>query len=286
MINSKSFVAAVVAVVLAAPAHSMELDSRTLDAWNKYTRDSAVHANPADNGKTFLWIDESAGRRARIQQGEVVVAPAIGRGTQSVPDGLIHDWIGGVFIPGASVQDLLTVLDDYDSYKNIYKPAVTDSKALSSNVADQEFSMVWKRHVMFVTAAMQARYLAHEATIDPQRGYSVVDAIEIQQIENYGHRNERLLAPDTGSGFIWRIRSVVKYQERDGGVYLEIEAMALTRGIPSSVEWMVRPVVNRLSIESLSATLRQTRAAVAKRYAGNRKDAGSERPLSLALLSR
>lgn len=95
--------------------------------------------------------------------------------------------------------------------------------------------MIWKRHVMFVTAAMQARYLARDTSIDPKRGSSIVDAIEIQEIEHYGHRNEPLLRPDTGNGFIWRIRSLVKYEERDGGVYLQLEAMALTRG--SHPQW-------------------------------------------------
>ena len=70
---------------------------------------------------------------------------------------------------------------------------------------------------------------------------------------------ERLLSPDTGDGFIWRIRSVARYEERDGGVYLELEAMAPTRDIPASLAWLVSQVVNHLSINSLVMTLRQTR---------------------------
>jgi hypothetical protein len=71
-----------------------------------------------------------------------------------------------------------------------------------------------------------------------------------------------LLPPGTGNGFIWRIRSVARYEERDGGVYLELEAMALTRDIPASLAWMANPIVNHLSINSLTTTLRQTRDAV------------------------
>ncbi|MBV9504171.1 MAG: hypothetical protein JO323_04110, partial [Acidobacteriia bacterium] len=85
---------------------------------------------------------------------------------------------------------------------------------------------------------------------------------EIREIQGYGHPDERLLPPNTGSGFIWRIRSITRYEERDGGVYLELEAMALTRDIPASVAWMVKPVVNHLSTNSLMATLRQTHDAV------------------------
>jgi hypothetical protein len=98
--------------------------------------------------------------------------------------------------------------------------------------------------------------------LDANRGYSVAEAVEIREIEGYGHADERLLPPNTGNGFIWRIRSVTRYEERDGGVYLELEAMALTRDIPGSLAWMVKPVVNHLSIDSLVTTLRQTRDAV------------------------
>jgi hypothetical protein len=78
--------------------------------------------------------------------------------------------------------------------------------------------------------------------------------------------NQRLLPPDTGNGFIWRIRRATRYEERDGGVYLELRAMALTRDIPASVAWMVNGVVSHLSMNSLAATLRA--AAMTSRGSG------------------
>jgi hypothetical protein len=253
----------------------VELQSATVDAWQQYLRAADVRLQARlDSGKPFLWVDEAADRQLRVRRGEVVVAPLVRHGTQSVPDGLIHDWIGAVFIPNATVGSLLAVLHDYDRYKDIYKPAVTDSKSLEFNAADQDFSMTWQRHVLFVNAAMQAQYRAHEVAIDSRRGYGVANATRIQQIEDYGRPSEHLLPADTGSGFIWRIRSISRYLERDGGVYLEIEAIALTRDIPSSLRWMVSPVVNHLSIDSLTTTLSQTREAV-----------GSQR-LTLAMKNR
>jgi hypothetical protein len=58
------------------------------------------------------------------------------------------------------------------------------------------------------------------------------------------------------------MRSAARFVERDGGVYLELEAIALTRDVPASLAWMVNPVVNRISVGSLSSTLRQTRDTV------------------------
>ena len=85
-----------------------------------------------------------------------------GDGTQSVPNGLIHDWIGAVFIPGATIDSLFSVMHDYDRYKDYYKPAVQDSKSLTCSSADQQFSMVWKHRALLVTTVIESRYQAHD----------------------------------------------------------------------------------------------------------------------------
>jgi hypothetical protein len=247
----------------AAQGHAAELQRATAGAWEEYVRGaSARMVARLDGTKPFLWVDEVADRARRVQHGEIVVAPLVGHGTQSVPNGLIHDWIGAAFIPNATIDSLLSVVHDYDRYKDIYKPVVTDSRSLDAGEAEREFSMVWQRHVLFVSAAIEGRYRAHDVLIDSHRGYSIVEGTTLQEIEDYGHPNERVLPPDTGGGFIWRICSMSRYEERDGGVYLEIEAMVLSRDIPGSLRWLVNPVVNRLSVNSLTTTLQQTRTAV------------------------
>jgi hypothetical protein len=251
--------AVLIAALSTQVPQAAELQPATLEAWNAYLRE--VGHRTADN-QPFLWTDESPERAARVRGGEVVVAPAIDRGTKSVPNGLIHDWIGAIFIPNATVASLSAVLHDYDNYKELYRPAVRTSRSLACASGDQEFLMVWQRHVLFVNAAMQGRYQEHDVVVDSHRGYNVADATQIRQIEGYGHPDQRLLPPDTGSGFMWRIHSIARYEERDGGVYLELEGIALTRDIPASLSWLVSPAVNHLSINSLTTTLRQTRDAV------------------------
>ncbi|MFL6449967.1 MAG: hypothetical protein ACJ746_20135 [Bryobacteraceae bacterium] len=51
-----------------------------------------------DADEPFMWIDESRDRTLRVRQGEIVVMPIVGQGTRDVSDGLIHGWIGGVFV--------------------------------------------------------------------------------------------------------------------------------------------------------------------------------------------
>ena len=83
-----------------------------------------------DGRTSFLWIDESPDRAARVRHGEVVIAPFVGHGSVSVSNGLVHHWIGAVFIPGAAVDSLRTVIHDYDNYKRVYRPIVTSSRTL------------------------------------------------------------------------------------------------------------------------------------------------------------
>lgn len=252
-----------------------ELQANTLSAWKERAQASNLRNQERIEGRApFLWMDESPDRAARVRHGEVVVAPMLGRGAEEVPHGLVHDWIGVTFIPGATVDSVMAVVRDYDAYQHMYRPVVTSSRTIASSDAGQEFQMVWQRKVLFVNAAMQGHYHAHEVLLDAHRGYSVAEADEVREIEDYGHEGERLLPPDTGNGYIWRIRSVARFEERDGGVYLELEAMALTRDIPSSLAWMVKPVVNHLSVNSLTTTLRQTREAVVSRQ----EDVAASRP--------
>jgi len=243
--------------------NAIELQAGTMQAWTDYisAADSQMQAR-LDGQRPFLWADEVPDRRSRLRRGEVLIAPVSGHGTQSVPNGLIHDWIGAVFIPNATLAGLLAVVHDYDRYKEFYKPAVVDSKILACTESDQSFSMVWQRRVMFVNASIEGQYQAHDFAVDERRGYSITATTSVQEIEGYGHSDEHLLPPGQGNGFIWRLHSIVRYEERDGGLYLELEAIALTRDIPASLRLVVKPVVNHLSTASLAASLRQTRDAV------------------------
>ena len=242
---------------------AIDLQPATLQAWNAYIRTADVRMQArADGGQPYLWIDEVAARRARVLRGETVVAPVIERGSHGVPGGLIHDWVGAIFIPHATIAGLFGVVHNYNRYKDYFAPVVAESKAISYTDTDQEFSMVWQHRILVVNAAIQGRYQARDVVLDERRGYNIADTAEVREIEEYGHAGQHLLPPDTGNGFIWRMHSIVRYEERDGGLYLEIEAIALTRDIPASLRFMVSPVVHHLSVNSLTTTLQQTRDAV------------------------
>jgi hypothetical protein len=241
---------------------AMDLQPETVKAWEAYIQNVDIQMRGrASEAQSFLWIDESNARK-HVRRGELVVAPVLNHGVKTVPGGLIHHWIGAVFIPHATVERLLSVLHDYDRYKDVYKPVVADSRLLACNGGNSEISLTWHRHILWVNAAVEGRCQARQAALSTRRGYSIADMKETREIAEYGHSGEHFLPPDTGSGFIWRMHSITRYEESDGGLYLEEEAIALTRDIPPSFRWLVSPIVSHLSADSLTTMLRETRDAV------------------------
>jgi hypothetical protein len=80
-------------------------------------------------GDRFLWAN-TAERRELLRRGGIVCEPRNEKGDRRVTNGLIHDWIGAVFIPKATLGEVLALVQNYDDHKNTYRPAVIDSKTL------------------------------------------------------------------------------------------------------------------------------------------------------------
>jgi hypothetical protein len=55
---------------------------------------------------------------------------------------------------------------------------------------------------------------------------------------------------------MWRLNTYWSYEERDGGLYLQVEAVSLTRSVPRGLGWAIGPYVERVPRESLEFTLR------------------------------
>jgi hypothetical protein len=256
-------VAMVLMIAPAAAAWAGELTHETRKAWDCYLQTVQDRVKERVEGqRPFLWLDEGSTRRQRARQGEILVWHPGAEGTQAVPNGLIHDWAGDLFIPGATIQDLFSVLHNYGRYGDYYRPVVQRAKLLGRDEENERYQMVWMKKALFVTAALEGEYETTYVPLDDKRWYSVSNSTRVQEIRNFGHTDEQKMAPDTGSGFLWRMYSSSRFEERDGGVYVEIEVVALSRDIPPGLRWLVTPYVAKLSRDSVISTLDQTREAV------------------------
>ncbi len=241
---------------------SAELKPRTLEAFNDYMRKAEARIDSQTQSGHFLWVDGAAERKRQALEGKVLAQPWAGNGDVEVADGLIHDWVGAVFIPGATLDQALKFVEDYDHHKNFYKPEVLDSKTLSRD-GDQYkvFLRVLKKKIL--TVVLNTNHDVRYFRLDGNRAYSRSYSTRIAEVDNPGKPNERELQPGKDHGFLWRLNSFWRFEQRDGGVYVECEAISLTRDVPTGLGWMINPIIRSLPKESLAATLSETRQGLA-----------------------
>jgi hypothetical protein len=248
---------------LVAPAASRgaELKEETLKTWDAYLQTVNSQMGSRLQGP-FLWVDEAPDRLPRVRGGEILVSSAGPQNPKPVPSGLIHDWIGAAFIPDARLKDVLSAVRDYGDYKEFYKPTVVDSKLLGTHGDCDKYSMRVVNKETVAETALDMEYETCYHRIDERRWYSITETTRVQEIRHYGRANEQELSPDHGTGFIWRLCSVARFEERDGGVYVELEAIALSRDVPAALRWAVNPIVRRVSRNSMLVSLQQMEEAV------------------------
>jgi hypothetical protein len=257
---------AVAAVIAAGTVAAAELQPRTVKAFEAYV--AAAETRPA---APFLWLDSRpAAERARIAKelrgGGLVIerlrARPNGRDID-VPDGMIHHWLGAVFVPKATTAEAVRLLQDYDRHASVYAPAVAKSRLLSRDGDMFRFSL---RFVMtkVITVTVDGEHEARFATVAPGRARSWIHSTRLAEVADAGTSSEREEPVGQGGGYLWRLNSYWRFEERDGGVYVECESVSLTRDIPFGLGWVVGPFVTSLPRESLELTLTKTREALMK----------------------
>lgn len=263
LISKATVLAALLIVSAPAVSNAAELKQETLQAWQGYIQTANARMQERLHGHApFLWIDESAERLHHVRSGEILVAPASEHSPIRVPNGLIHDWIGAAFFPDASLEDIFAIVRDYAQYKEFYKPLVIDSQSLGADGPDYRFSLLMLNKSLFAHNALLSEWKECYTRVDDRRWYSIAYSTRVREIDDYGSSGERELPEDTGSGYIWRLYSFSKFEERDGGVYVELEALALSRDIPAALRWVVDPIVRRVSRGSVFTSFTETRAAL------------------------
>jgi hypothetical protein len=89
--------------------------------------------------------------------------------------------------------------------------------------------------------------------------------VRIAEVEHAGERDEREKTPGDDGGFLWRMETWWRMEERDGGTYVQSEVVSLTRDIPVALKWLIGPFVTSIPRETLAATLEATRHGVEAR---------------------
>jgi hypothetical protein len=217
----------------------------------------------------FLWVDslpekERAAAFAKLRGGDVEMrrlsVSKDGRNLD-VPGGMIHDWEGIVFIPGVKIDDVLKILEDYNQQARYYAPDVTKSWIESHDGDQYRVFLQFRRHKV-VTVVLNTEHLVTYYRDSPTRAHSRSTAVRISQVQNAGGPDEKENPPGVDDGFLWRMETWWRMDERDGGVYVQNEAVTLTRDIPTGLGWLIEPFITKIPEETLQFTLNATRQAV------------------------
>jgi hypothetical protein len=237
------------------------LAPQTAEAFDNYIREADAAMDATLSEATFLWSDLDPRRSKDIREGQIVAQFWARQGAVQVPNGLIHDWIGAAFIPGATVEDTLRLIQDYDNHKTIYKPEVIESKLVSRKGNDfLVYLRLLKKKI--ITVVLDTDHDVRYRSVDRSRWICHSRTTRIAEVENAGSAKETTLPPDTGHGFLWRLYSYWRFEERESGVGVECRAISLTRDVPYGMGWMIEPIIQKLPKESLIKTLEATRQAL------------------------
>ena len=246
----------------ACPALAAELKPETVAAFDRYVRAAEARIDGRLHGPGFLWADDSPARLKAVRDGQVVAEPVARQGDVGVAGGLVHDWIGAGFVPGATLDRTLATVQDYDRVKVTHRPEVIDSKLLSRDGNHfRVYFRLMKKKVL--TVVLNTEHDVRYFSIDAKRCHSRSYSTRIAEVTDPGKSSEREQPVGTDHGFLWRLYSYWRFEERDGGVYIECEAISLTRDVPAGLGWLIEPIIRQLPAESLVNTLRSTRNAIA-----------------------
>lgn len=218
-------------------------------------------------GGNFLWVDdldESArdASYAKLKRGEVIMQRIKLPGESAdIPGGMIHDWEGMVFIPGAKLNEVLALLQDYDRQSVYFAPDVEKSKILEHTGNHFRIFLRFRR-TKIITVVLNTEHSVDYFTDSGTRAHSRSSATRIAEVDNPGESSEKEKKPGHDNGFLWRMETWWRLEEKNGGVYLQNQVVSLTRDIPIGLGWAVEPFVTGIPKESLEFTLQATRKAV------------------------
>lgn len=243
---------AALAMWLAMAPMEADLKPATLQAFREYMKS-------ADQSMESRVSDPT---RVQARAGQAPVIEAWSRDNpREVKDGLIHDWVGAVFVPGAKAEDAVKVLQDIPRYPQIYSGDILTSKLLRRDGERLRvlFRVVKKK---VITVVLETEYDVHYRKLSERATQVWSRSVRVAEVEDHGKPGERVKAPDTGWGFLWRLNTYWHLEEKDGGLLMECRAVSLTRDIPAALGWIIKPMVTSLPREALTGTLEKTRAAV------------------------
>lgn len=253
-----------------SPSLAVQLTPETARAFDKYVASEKSRASPDVATKhNFLYIDsfsepQQSEAYAKLKAGEIFIQPRATCDSPActhIPGGLIHDWIGIVFVPGVSLSQTLSTLQDYNRDSAFYPKEVVRSELLSQSGDDFHIYLRLKQ-VHVITVVLDTEYDVHYEHLDSSHVYAISHSTRVAEVDHAGTPNEREEPMGNDHGFLWRLNSYWRFWEANGGVYVQVEAISLTRDVPAGLGWLIGSFIESIPESSVRSTLAETRSAL------------------------
>lgn len=254
--SRSSLLTLLVALPFALAGAAAQPSPNATAAFNAYiatveSRLSQQHSSPPG---FFAPIDPS--QQSNLRQGHLAIDHLDPPGDDP-PGAIIHHWRGTAFAPGARAADFERLMRDFPAYPRVYAPQVVRARILSQKGDQYQVAMRFRQQQV-ITVVLDTNYDVTFASLDPSHFYSLSRTTQVSEIDSPGTSHESVLQPGDDHGFLWRLNTYWSCEERNGGLYLQIETVSLTRSIPAGLGWAVRPFIDTVPRQSLEFTLRST----------------------------
>jgi len=258
------------ALLSAGAGRATELKPPTAKSFQHYEEltEARIRSEVANPG-TFLLLNtlpegSKEKEMARVRNGHIYIQQMITRDEGKkieIHDGLVHHWLAVAFIPNVRLENVLHVVQDYGNYGEIFKPDVQRCEVLSRK--GERFCVRYRffKHSI-VTVSYNAEFQIEFSDDDPGRTYSFSRAVRIAEIREAGEKEEREYPVGNDHGYMWRLNFYTRYLEMDGGVYVQVEMLSLSRTVPGLLAWLVNPYLRSIPRDYLTDYLRRLHKAV------------------------
>ena len=240
-----------------------QLGEPTLNEFQAYVNRIESELQARWSGKRAdLWLEEHPADLSAAKAGKLIIQPMKEGGAFAIKHGLVHDWLGAAFIPGATLARVLSVLQDFDNHKR-YFPEIVRSRTLQRN--GNTVKGYWRlKRTQIITVVLDVEQVATYEETKSELWHCRATTTKISEVDDAGTPTEKDLPPDDGHGYLWRLNSYWNLKAAPGGVYAECRTISLSRDIPFGLNFAVKPFVQALPRASLESTLTGLEKAAAK----------------------
>ena len=242
--------------------HGSTLQEHTAAAFSEYASTVEKELDQRSAGSMpFLHATNSSEDKDRLVQGKTIIENLNKK--NKTPDGIIHDWVGTIFIPGVTLPDLMATLIDYDSHKFVFDEVIESELIEISGNHLKSYLRYKKKEI--ITVVTDTWYEAFYTYYPGPKAHLISRSTRINEVENFGKANERLKPEGEDNGFLWRMNTYWSLEETGDGVLVECRSVSLSRDIPPGLGLMIKPIITKTPRNSLEKTLHTLRDAAVKK---------------------